>query len=255
MAPQSKFPTPVRDCIAATIHFLKSLDNFGVDPARVVVCGDSAGGGIAAIVCQQLMDKPDLPKIRAQILLYSITQLMDLTLPSFQENKDVPLLTEDFVWYCWFCYLDISPSWKSVVMGRGHLPAKVWDKYRQWLGSENIPRRFKKEAYRRVSPAPLNEGAYLETDHILDLMSSPLIAEDAVMSRLPEACIVSCEYDILRDHSLLYKKRLEDLGVSVTWHHMEDGFHGVLNTLDMGYFQFPCSTRILNAMVHFLKGL
>ncbi|XP_032971645.1 arylacetamide deacetylase-like 3 [Rhinolophus ferrumequinum] len=255
MSPQSKFPTPVRDSIAATIHFLKSLETYKVDPARVVVCGDSAGGGIAAIVCQKLMDKPDLPKIRAQILLYTVIELLDLKLPSFQENQNVPLLTHDFIYYCWFCYLDISPSWKSVVMERGHLPAQVWEKYRKWLGSENIPERFKKKAYRQASPAPLNEGAYLETEHILDLMCSPLIAEDEVISRLPEACIVSCEYDILRDHSLLYKKRLEDLGVSVTWHHMEDGFHGVLNTLDMGCLQFPCSTRILNAMVRFLKGL
>ncbi|XP_039697977.1 arylacetamide deacetylase-like 3 [Pteropus medius] len=255
MLPWHKFPVPLRDCITATIHFLKSLNAYEVDPAQVVVCGDSAGGGIAAAICQKLVDSPDLPKIRAQVLIYAILQALDLQLPSWQQNKSVPLLTQSFFFYCMFNYLDISPSWKSAIMNKAHLPAEVWEKYRKWLGSENIPERFKKKGYQPMSPKSLDEDAYLETNIILDLMNSPLIAEDEVVSRVPEAFIVTCEHDILRDHSLLYKKRLEDLGVAVTWQHVEDGFHGALSTLDWGYLEFPCSTRILNAIVHFLKGL
>ncbi|XP_045331645.1 arylacetamide deacetylase-like 3 isoform X2 [Leopardus geoffroyi] len=253
--PQHKFPVAARDCIAATIHFLKSLNVYGVDPDRVVVCGDSVGGGMATVVCQKLLDCPDLPKIRAQILVYAILQAVDFQSPSYQQNRNIPLLNWNFAFYCWSRYLDINPSWKSTIMKGAHLPAEVWEKYRKWLGAENIPERFKKKSYRPMPHEPLNEAAYLETNLALDLMNSPLIAEDEVMSQLPEACIVSCEYDLLRDHSLLFKKRLEDLGVPVTWHHMEDGFHGVLSTFDMGYLQFPCSARILNAMVRFLNKL
>lgn len=57
---------------------------------------------------------------------------------------------------------------------------------------------------------PVNEAAYQETKFILDLMNSPLIAENEVVSLLPEACMVSCEYDLLRDDSLSCKKRLGD---------------------------------------------
>ena len=245
----------MRDCLVASIHFLKTLDVYGVDPARVVVCGDSVGGGMAVVMCQKLMDRSDLPKIRAQLLVYAVLQMVDFQLPSYQQNANVPLLSWNFAFRCFCYYMDVHPSWESVLMKGDHLPAEVWEKYRKWLGSENIPERFKKRGYREVPHVPHNEDAYLETNHTLDLMNTPVIAEDEVVSRLPEACIVSCEFDLLRDESLLYKKRLEDLGVPVTWHHMEDGFHGVLNTLGMGYFQFPCSTRILNAMVHFLKGL
>lgn len=102
---------------------------------------------------------------------------------------------------------------------------------------------------------PVNEAAYQETKFILDLMNSPLIAENEVVSLLPEACMVSCEYDLLRDDSLSCKKRLGDLGVPATWHHVEGGVHGVLNSLDVGCLYFPCSMRILNTTVHFLKGL
>ena len=228
---------------------------YGVDPDRVVVCGDSLGGGMAAVVCQRFLGCPGLPKIRAQILIYASLQAVDFQLPSYQQNKNVPMASRDFAFYCWCTLLDIKPSWKSAVMKGTHLPAEFWEKYRKWLGPENIPERFKKRTYQQMPSEPLNEAAYLETNLALDLMNSPLIAEDEVVSRLPETFIVSCEFDLLRDDSLLYKKRLEDLGVPVTWHHMEDGFHGVLSTLDMGCLHFPCSTKILDAMVHFLKGL
>ncbi|XP_036901216.1 arylacetamide deacetylase-like 3 [Sturnira hondurensis] len=254
-APKHKFPTPMRDCLVATVHFLRSLHLYGVDPARVVVCGDSVGGAMAAAACQNLLDRSDLPKIRAQILIYAVIQVVNFQLPSYQQNANVPLLSKNFAFHCFSHYLDIHPSWKNVIMKGAQLPVEVWEKYRKWLGSENIPERFKKRGYQEVRPGPHNEDAYLETHHALDVVNMPLIAEDDVVSRLPEACIVSCEYDLLRDDSLLYKKRLEDLGVPVTWHHMEDGFHGVFSLLSLTYFQMPCSMRILNAMVHFLKGL
>ncbi|XP_070928560.1 arylacetamide deacetylase-like 3 isoform X2 [Macaca nemestrina] len=253
--PKHKFPVPIRDCLVATIHFLKSLDAYGVDPARVVVCGDSLGGGIATVVCQKLVDRPDLPQIRAQILIYASLQALDLQTPSFQQSRNIPLLNWSFACCCFPRYLDFSSSWQEVIMKGAHLPAKVWEKYRKWLGPENIPERFKKRGYRPIPPEPVNEAAYLEVSVVLDVMCSPLIAEDDVVSQLPETCIVSCEYDALRDDSLLYKKRLEDLGVPMTWRHMKDGFHGVLTTIDMSFFHFPCSTRILNVLVHFIKGL
>nr|XP_030739124.1 arylacetamide deacetylase-like 3 [Globicephala melas] len=248
-----RFPVIVRDFMVATIHFLKSLNTYGADPAWVMVCGDSVGGGVATIVCQNLVDSSDLPKIRAQILIYAALQALDFQPPSHQQNKDVPLLRQNLAFYRWCGYLDISPSWKRTVLEGAHLPAEVWEKYRKWLGSENILEKFKKRGY--TPHEPLNETAYLETNIILDLMNSPLIADDEVVSQLRKACIVSCEYDILQDHSLLYKKRLEDLGVPVTWHHMEDGFHRVSVTLDLGCLYLPCSTRILNAAVHFIKEL
>ncbi|XP_008052019.1 arylacetamide deacetylase-like 3 [Carlito syrichta] len=255
MLPKYKFPVPVSDCIVATTHFLKSLDTYGVDPARVTVCGDSMGGEIAVVICQQLMNSPDLPRIRAQILVYAALQAVNFQYPSYQQNKSVPLLSWSFAFYCLCHYLDFSFSWEKTLLKGGHLPDNLWEKYRKWLGSENIPERFKKRGYRPMLRGSLNEDVYRKTSVVWDLMCTPLIAEDDIMSQLPEACIVSCEYDFLRDHSLLYKKRLEDLGVPVTWHHMEDGFHGVLMTFDMGFLHFPCSTRILNAITHFIKRL
>ncbi|KAM4872887.1 arylacetamide deacetylase-like 3 [Thomomys bottae] len=254
-SPKHKFPVLLNDCTAATVHFLKSLDTYGVDPARVVVCGDSVGGWAATNLCKDLRSQPGLPRIRAQILIYAPVQAVDFQSPSYQQNRHIPLLTWDLAFQCWCCHMAISPWWQSTVLRGAHLPPELWEGYRKWLGPENIPERFKKRGYRPLVFGPVNEDAFLEMSIARTDTCSPLLAPDHVVAQLPETCIVSCEYDLLRDHSLLYKKRLEDLGVPVTWHHMEDGFHGVLNTLGLGCLQFPCSLRILNSIVHFIKGL
>ncbi|KAK9405587.1 hypothetical protein NXF25_004361 [Crotalus adamanteus] len=67
------------------------------------------------------------------------------------------------------------------------------------------------------------------------------MAEDAVIQQFPETFLLTCEYDIFRDDGLLYKKRLEDNGVPVTWLHLKDGFHGITLLIDMGSIQFPDS--------------
>ncbi|XP_051027274.1 arylacetamide deacetylase-like 3 [Acomys russatus] len=254
-SPMYKYPVMKEDCETATVHFLRSLHVYGVDPARVVVCGDSIGGHAATVVCQEVMNRKDLPKFRAQVLIYSLLQSIDFQSPSYQQNDNIPLLSWNLAFYCWCCHLDINSSWKSVIKNGKHLPPEVWEKYRKWLGSEHIPERFKKRGYQPVPPGPVNEDAYEEIKFILNATCSPLIAEDDIVSQLPETCIVSCEYDLIRDHSLLYKKRLEDLGVPVTWHHMEDGFHGVLNTFDIRFLSFPCSSRIMDVVIQFIKKL
>lgn len=252
-SPMYKYPVMKDDCVVATTHFLESLDVYGVDPARVVTCGDSVGGTAATVTSQMLVHRPDLPRIKAQILIYPLLQLIDFGSPSYQQNRNIPLLSWDLAFYCFCCHLDVNISWKSVVKNGMHLPPDVWEKYRKWLGAENIPERFKNRGYKSIPWGPVNNDAYQEIKRSLNYTCSPLISEDSIVSQLPETCIVSCEYDLLRDHSLLYKKRLEDLGVPVTWHHMEDGFHGVLSALDYGLLSFPCASRIMDLIIQFIR--
>ncbi|XP_049631403.1 arylacetamide deacetylase-like 3 [Suncus etruscus] len=252
--PEYKYPVMYIDCMAATVHFLKSLSTFGVDPARVVVCGDSLGGTAGVVMCQQLLKSPHLPKIRAQMVIYAVLHALDFRSPAYQQNKN-QLGCRDFAMYCVMMYLNIDPSWKKDMITGANLPPEIREKYRKWLGHENIPERFKQRGYRPKPVAPLNDLAYQETRLVLEPTVCPLVAEDEVMSQMPEALIVGCEYDDFRDHSLLYKKRLEDLGVPVTWLYVEDGFHGALGMIDTTFFNFPCSRKIMNAMVDFIKRL
>jgi acetyl esterase len=66
LAPEHKFPAGVEDAIAATKWVAAKASDIGVDPARIVVAGDSAGGNLAAVVCQQA--KKGGPRIALQVL-------------------------------------------------------------------------------------------------------------------------------------------------------------------------------------------
>lgn len=71
LAPEHKYPAAVEDCEKAAVHFLtKTCTTYGVDPHKVVIMGDSAGGNLTAVTIQRLrkLDVPQ-PKVR---LLFSV---------------------------------------------------------------------------------------------------------------------------------------------------------------------------------------
>ena len=154
-----------------------------------------------------------------------------------------------------FKYLLIDFSWWDAIVSGAFIPPKVWKKYLKWLNTDNLPNSFKKTGCQPVFPAPFNEAAYLENKHFLDVEYSPLLKDDEIIAQLLEAFLVSCENDILRDDAVLYRKRLEDQGVPVTWYHVEDGFHGSLLFFDKKSFSFPCSLKIMNAVVCYIKSI
>ncbi|XP_012887455.1 PREDICTED: arylacetamide deacetylase-like 4 [Dipodomys ordii] len=251
--PDYHYPVGASDCLHAAIHFLKTLDIYGVDPSRVVISGDSIGASAAAFISQALVGRTDIPKLRAQILVYPALQGINLQLPSHQQNKNIQFLTRDFMILCFCRYFTIDPSWKDALLTGACVPAHMWEKYKKWLSADNLPERFRYK-YQAEFPAPFNEAAYLETRHAFEVENVPLIADDQIVAQLPEALIVTCEWDILRDDGLLYKKRLEDQGVPVTWYHAEDGFHGCMVFLN-GLISFPCTLNVGNVIVNFLKEI
>src|SRR5712664_3039873 len=56
LSPEHPFPAPIDDGVAAFRHIRDNAASFGVDAGRIAVGGDSAGGAIAAVVCQICRD-------------------------------------------------------------------------------------------------------------------------------------------------------------------------------------------------------
>jgi acetyl esterase len=69
LAPEHKFPAAVDDAAAALRWIVKEAANLKIDPARVAVGGDSAGGNLSANMAHFSRDG-DVPKIMFQMLLY-----------------------------------------------------------------------------------------------------------------------------------------------------------------------------------------
>jgi acetyl esterase/lipase len=102
LAPEHPYPAAVDDVWAATRWVAENAADFGADPTRLAVAGDSAGGNLAAVVAQLARDAGG-PPIAFQLLWYPATT-WDTTLPSFTENADAPILAVDAVaqfsrWY------------------------------------------------------------------------------------------------------------------------------------------------------------
>lgn len=49
---------------------MRTAQDYGVDPSRIIICGDSSEGTLTAAVAQALVNRRDLLKLRAQILIY-----------------------------------------------------------------------------------------------------------------------------------------------------------------------------------------
>lgn len=69
LAPEYPHPTPVEDCYAGLQWLAAHTGELGVDPARIAVMGDSAGGGLAAGVALLARDRGG-PALARQILVY-----------------------------------------------------------------------------------------------------------------------------------------------------------------------------------------
>ncbi|HHH29923.1 MAG TPA: alpha/beta hydrolase [Polyangiaceae bacterium] len=73
-APEDPFPAAVEDAIAAFQWIRTHAEELDVDPDRIAVGGDSAGGNLAAVVCQQLLQAGQ-PTPCFQLLIYPATDL------------------------------------------------------------------------------------------------------------------------------------------------------------------------------------
>jgi acetyl esterase len=122
LAPEAPFPAGLDDCVAALWAVRDGAAGFGLDPARLAVGGDSAGGNLAVAACLVLRDAAKvLPA--CQLLLYPA---VDLTMgqPSQDEFAEGHFLTRGFQSWCHRHYLSAggtAEDWRLSPLGAGSL--------------------------------------------------------------------------------------------------------------------------------------
>jgi len=141
VAPEFKFPVSVEDCYLGLQWVQENTKEFNVDPSRIAVMGDSAGGGLAAAVAIMARDRGLSPPLAKQILFY----------PMLDDRNIVPKTT-----------IEPFASWNNVdnITGRS---AYIGDS----VGKDGVSSHA---APSRVDKMDGLAPAYIETDlhrHIL----------------------------------------------------------------------------------------
>ena len=103
LAPEFKYPVPVEDSYAGLQWVAANGAKLGLDPARMAVGGDSAGGNLAAVMALLARDRRG-PRLLLQILVYPVTN-HDFGTASYRENGTGFVLTTDDMRWFWRHYL------------------------------------------------------------------------------------------------------------------------------------------------------
>ena len=145
LAPEHPWPAAAEDALCSLRWAYDNADELGINPDRIAVGGDSAGGNLAAVVSQQ---RP-VPLV-FQMLIYPATD-MTQSFASHQENAAGPVLTKGAM--AWFIghYMPkgsdlkdplASPGFSPDNLLKGAPPALV-------ITAEHDPLRDEGEAYGR----------------------------------------------------------------------------------------------------------
>jgi acetyl esterase len=98
LAPEHKFPAAPQDAYAATRYVAEHSVEFGIDPNRLAVGGDSAGGNLATVVTLMARDRGG-PPLRFQLLIYPVVDWEDDS-PSMHEYANDHFLTRELMnWF------------------------------------------------------------------------------------------------------------------------------------------------------------
>ncbi|MEV6095980.1 alpha/beta hydrolase [Nocardia sp. NPDC051981] len=117
LAPEHGGTTPVEDCYHGLLWIAEHCDDLGIDPAKIVIAGTSAGGGLAAGVALMARDLGG-PPILAQILSCPMLDHGNTTISSLQYSGEPAVWTRETNAYAWNAVLaeipdDLIPAYIS----------------------------------------------------------------------------------------------------------------------------------------------
>ncbi|KAI2471582.1 hypothetical protein F4781DRAFT_102863 [Annulohypoxylon bovei var. microspora] len=112
LAPEHPDPTPIEDCYAALKWVSTHAAELGVDPSRLGIMGDSAGGGLTAGLGLIARDRGLEPPLKKQILVYPMLDDRSINKPSavLDEFASFPMTMNKL---CWEAYVGKEKAGRS----------------------------------------------------------------------------------------------------------------------------------------------
>jgi acetyl esterase len=103
LSPEAKFPHALEECALVVRHLAAHAADWNIDPARIAIGGDSAGGNLAFATALLLRDTSG-PALRAILAFYPVCDT-DLDTPTYREFSEGYGLTTQKMRECWDAYL------------------------------------------------------------------------------------------------------------------------------------------------------
>jgi acetyl esterase len=103
LSPEAAFPQAIEECAAVLRWVARDGADWGLDPSRIVLGGDSAGANLAMGVALLLRETDPAITLRGLLLNYGVFDA-DFDTPSYREFADGYFLTREKMQFYWDCY-------------------------------------------------------------------------------------------------------------------------------------------------------
>ena len=109
LAPETPHPGPVEDCYAALKWLYTNTTDLGIDPKRIAIGGDSAGGGLTAALAILTRDRGEVP-LAYQLLIYPMLDDRTVTHPDPHPHTGEYIWTHELNHFGWSSLLGHAPG-------------------------------------------------------------------------------------------------------------------------------------------------
>jgi acetyl esterase len=103
LSPEAPFPQALEECAAVVRWIARNGAEWGLDPARIVIGGDSAGGNLALATALLLRETDPALRLRGLLLDYGVFDSR-LDTASYEEFATGHVLTREMMAFFWQCY-------------------------------------------------------------------------------------------------------------------------------------------------------
>ncbi|CAH8631596.1 unnamed protein product [Dicrocoelium dendriticum] len=241
LAPESPYPQALDECLFAYCWVVLNRDKLGATPdARIILCGDSAGGNLVLGLCLRIAHLGLVPKPSGALICYAPILVSMAPSPSRMLSISDPLLPVGILSKC---LLGTPPTCPEADSERHH-PSGFHLPDDPAVPGVSAPKSTTRSSsgfdHKKNLRPPLKREPVSDLDRIRalkfpqDPFLSPYLASDELMRQIPPLGIAVSNFDPFLDDCLELAKRASRLNVPVDLRVLDDLPHAFLNFAPFG---------------------
>ena len=147
----------------------------------------------------------------------------------------------------------MSLAYKPYLLKNSHVSKEVQEEFKDFLDSKKrLPAYLKltNKTTKGYKDSTLRKTEYFDR-LVLEATFSPMMVED--VESLPNAYVITSQFDVLRDEAVMFAHRVLDSGVKVKLNHYPKAFHGFFLFAGNSFWKFPSSEEAMKELVDFIN--